>query len=80
MHELDVLEEQRSECNTRTATKWATPIFRDLPEIENESDFEVELLPELFSLVRHFYAEVRDAKGECYSNQSLISIRAGIKR
>ncbi|XP_069086047.1 uncharacterized protein [Pleurodeles waltl] len=80
-NQLDSLEIERNELRTRLQTKWAVDLFKGwLKESKRDVSFEKLSSDSLCQLLRTFYAEVRNAKGEEYHIQSLVCVRAGINR
>lgn len=79
--QLDSLEIERNELRTKLQTKWAVDLFKGwLKESKRDVAFENLSSDSLCQLLRTFYAEVRNAKGEEYHIQSLVCVRAGINR
>ncbi|XP_069459944.1 uncharacterized protein [Ambystoma mexicanum] len=79
--QLDSLEIERNELRTRLQTKWAVDLFKGwLKESKRDVAFENLSGENLCQLLRTFYAEVRNSKGEEYHIQSLVCVRAGINR
>jgi hypothetical protein len=80
--ELNQIEDDKDEINTKKTTKWAVNILRDFLEQKrmdpNLVNYTADALNET---LREFYAAVQSTKtGGEYSIASLRSLRAGIKR
>ncbi|XP_023806613.2 uncharacterized protein LOC110014204 [Oryzias latipes] len=80
--ELNFLEDDKDEINTKKITKWAVNIFRDFLAQKNmDINFENYTATTLNESLRLFYASVQSTKeGGEYSVASLRSLRAGINR
>ncbi|XP_008300129.1 zinc finger MYM-type protein 4-like [Stegastes partitus] len=78
--ELDKLEDEKEEENTKKVTKWAVTILRDfLKEKGRNTDLDLSAT-ELNSILREFYASVQSQEGKHYSVASLMSMRAALNR
>lgn len=79
--EIDKIEEDRHEVNTKRSTVWALAVFKDwLVQKNMSADFDSYGKEKLNQMLRSFYASVRNANGKTYSISSYIAIRSGICR
>ncbi|XP_076586564.1 uncharacterized protein LOC143320627 [Chaetodon auriga] len=80
--ELNNLEDDKDEVNTRKTTKWAVKTLRDFLAQKNmDINFESYTATTLNDILRLFYASVQSTKeGREYSVASLRSLRASINR
>ena len=79
--ELNKIEDDRHEINTRKSTEWAMGVFRDwLTEKKMSTDFDTYRAETLNEALRSFYASVQNANGKTYSVSSYMALRSGICR
>lgn len=79
--ELKAITNAKDSLNTKNATKYSVNTFRNyLKEKKLQENFENFTKSELDIILRNFYAEIRNGKGELYKRTSLLSIRSGICR
>lgn len=79
--QLNCLVDEKDSVSTKNSTKYAVNVFRQYLKEKNESEeFESCNREELDTLLRSFYAELRNSKGNLYKKTSLQSIRTGISR
>ncbi len=80
--ELNNLEDDKDEVNTKKTTKWAVKTLRDFLAQKNmDINFESYTATTLNDILRLFYASVQSTKeGGEYSVASLRTLRAGINR
>jgi hypothetical protein len=79
--ELKQITDGKDAKSTNNSTKYAVKTFRTyLKDKQLPEDFENWTKQELDSLLRCFYAEVRNIHGEMYKRTSLLSIRSSIGR
>lgn len=79
--ELDKIEDDKDEVNTKKTTKWAVNTFSDfLRQRQNNCDVETYSASLLNETLREFYASVQSTAGREYSVASLMCLRAGINR
>ncbi|XP_047460232.1 zinc finger MYM-type protein 4 isoform X2 [Mugil cephalus] len=80
--ELDNLEDEKDEINTKKTTRWAVKTLRDFLTQKNmDINFESYTATALNDILRLFYASVQSTKeGGQYSVASFRSLRAGINR
>lgn len=80
--ELNELEDDKDEMNTKKITKWAVKTLRDFLADKNmDINFKSYTVATLNDVLRLFYASVQSTKeGGEYSVASLRSLRAGINR
>jgi len=72
--ELDKIEDDKDEVNTKKTTKWAVNTFSDfLRQRQNNSDFETYSASLLNETLQEFYASVQSTAGREYSVASLMS-------
>ncbi|ROL40941.1 hypothetical protein DPX16_11391 [Anabarilius grahami] len=77
--ELDRIEDDKDEVNTKKTTKWAVNTFSDfLRQRHNNCDVETYSASLLNETLRQFYASIQSTAGREYSVASLICFRAGI--
>lgn len=73
--------ERSSSKRTESSTKFAVTIFNDfLNERGKEDDILSLSVNDLCSLLRDFYANVKNKKGELYKKNSLLNIRQSLNR
>ena len=79
--ELDQLELSRNEAGTVKQTNWSVKCFQTWCAQKNVIiNLKTISKENLNQILRHFYATVRNAKGESYSVSSYAGLRAGINR
>lgn len=80
--ELNQLEDEKDEFNTKKMTKWAVNTLRGfLAQKQMDSSFDKYTADALNETLREFYAAVQSTKaGGEYSVASLRSLRAGLNR
>ncbi|XP_062410188.1 uncharacterized protein LOC134100786 [Sardina pilchardus] len=78
-NEIDVIEENRHEKNTKNNTVWAMKVFRDWVKETQNTPF-AEDAQGLNTLLRSFYPSVRNSAGDVYSVASYAALRSGISR
>ena len=79
--EVDKIEEDRHEINTKKSTGWAVKVLRDwLVEKNMSTDLDAYGAESLNEVLRSFYATVQNTNGSSYSVSSYIALRAGICR
>ncbi|PIK52436.1 hypothetical protein BSL78_10686 [Apostichopus japonicus] len=68
--DLDRIGEDRNEDSTKKVTKWGVKLLKEWCQAkELTTDFEQLDVPELASLLRRFYGEVRKQDGSSYANK-----------
>ncbi|KAJ8026414.1 Zinc finger MYM-type protein 2 [Holothuria leucospilota] len=79
--DLDDIGEGRNEKSTKKSTKWGVKLLKEWCQAKAYStDFEQLDVPELASLLRRFYGEVRKQDGSPYAIKSYRGLRAAIHR
>ncbi|PIK42410.1 hypothetical protein BSL78_20736 [Apostichopus japonicus] len=79
--DLDRIGEDRNEESTKKVTKWGVKLLKEWCQAkELTTDFEQLDVPELASLLRRFYGEVRKQDGSSYANKTYRGLRAAIHR
>ncbi|CAL9691313.1 unnamed protein product [Knipowitschia caucasica] len=77
--EINEIEENRHETNTKKSTIWAMKVFKDwIKETNNTS--VADNADGLNTLLRMFYPSVRTSAGDVYSVASYTALRSGINR
>ena len=70
--EVDQIEEDRHEINTKKSTIWAMSVFQDwLTEKNMSSDLLNKSSENLNKMLRSFYPSVQNTNGKAYSSATI---------